>query len=48
MRLTDASRSGRVAANDLKGGTITISNIGAIGGTITTSIINKPESAIVA
>ena len=36
MHLTDASRSGRVAANDLK------------GGTITTSIINKPESAIVA
>jgi 2-oxoisovalerate dehydrogenase E2 component (dihydrolipoyl transacylase) len=48
MRLTDSARSGRVAAQDLKGGTITISNIGAIGGTIATPIINKPESAIVA
>jgi 2-oxoisovalerate dehydrogenase E2 component (dihydrolipoyl transacylase) len=48
MRLTDSARSGRVPAEDLKGGTITISNIGAIGGTIATPIINKPESAIVA
>jgi 2-oxoisovalerate dehydrogenase E2 component (dihydrolipoyl transacylase) len=48
MRLTDSARSGRVPAQDLKGGTITISNIGAIGGTIATPIINKPESAIVA
>lgn len=48
MRLTDASRAGRVASEDLKGGTITISNIGAIGGTVATPIINKPESAIVA
>lgn len=48
MSLTDAARSGRVASDMLKGGTITISNIGAIGGTIATPIINKPESAIVA
>jgi 2-oxoisovalerate dehydrogenase E2 component (dihydrolipoyl transacylase) len=48
MRLTDSARSGRVPAEDLKGGTITISNIGAIGGTVATPIINKPESAIVA
>ncbi|MDG1752393.1 MAG: dihydrolipoyllysine-residue acetyltransferase [Thalassotalea sp.] len=48
MTLTDAARSGRVASDMLKGGTITISNIGAIGGTIATPIINKPESAIVA
>jgi len=47
-RLTNDARSGRVAASDLKGGTISISNIGAIGGTIATPIINKPESAIVA
>ncbi|MFB1000165.1 MAG: 2-oxo acid dehydrogenase subunit E2, partial [Colwellia sp.] len=48
MRLTDSARAGRVGAEDLKGGTITISNIGAIGGTVATPIINKPESAIVA
>ncbi len=47
-RLTTDARSGRVQATDLKGGTITISNIGAIGGTVATPIINKPESAIVA
>jgi len=47
-RLTTDARSGRVQSADLKGGTITISNIGAIGGTVATPIINKPESAIVA
>lgn len=47
-RLTDSAREGRVAPDDLKGGTISISNIGAIGGTIATPIINKPEVAIVA
>jgi len=47
-RLTNDARSGRVQSSDLKGGTITISNIGAIGGTVATPIINKPESAIVA
>ncbi|WP_333608743.1 dihydrolipoyllysine-residue acetyltransferase [Arsukibacterium sp.] len=47
-RLKDAARDGRVSPADLKGGTITISNIGAIGGTVATPIINKPEVAIVA
>jgi 2-oxoisovalerate dehydrogenase E2 component (dihydrolipoyl transacylase) len=48
MRLTDDTRSGRIAPEDLKGGTITISNIGAIGGKMATPIIHKPEAAIVA
>lgn len=47
-RLTNAARSGRVAPADLKEGTISISNIGALGGTVATPIINKPEVAIVA
>ncbi len=47
-RLTNDARDGRVATADLKGGTITISNIGALGGTVATPIINKPEAAIVA
>ncbi|MCL1124477.1 dihydrolipoyllysine-residue acetyltransferase [Shewanella surugensis] len=47
-RLTTAARSGRVRPDDLKHGTISISNIGALGGTIATPIINKPEVAIVA
>ncbi|BFM10548.1 dihydrolipoyllysine-residue acetyltransferase [Simiduia litorea] len=46
--LTDSARSGRVSPETLKGGTITISNVGAIGGTAATPIINKPEVAIVA
>lgn len=48
MRLTEAARAGRVAQEDLKGGTISLSNIGAIGGTVATPIINHPEVAIVA
>ncbi|MCE9687375.1 dihydrolipoyllysine-residue acetyltransferase [Shewanella sp. AS16] len=47
-RLTQAARSGRVSPADLKDGTISISNIGALGGTVATPIINKPEVAIVA
>ncbi|MCF2857995.1 dihydrolipoyllysine-residue acetyltransferase [Pseudoalteromonas sp. SMS1] len=47
-QLTDAAREGRVSPDALKGGTISISNIGAIGGTTATPIINKPEVAIVA
>lgn len=47
-RLTEAAREGKVAQADMKGGTITISNIGVIGGTVATPIINKPEAAIVA
>lgn len=47
-RLTQSARDGKVAQADMKGGTITISNIGVVGGTVTTPIINKPEAAIVA
>lgn len=47
-RLTEVARAGRVSPEDLKGGTITISNVGAIGGTAATPIITKPEVAIVA
>ncbi|NHO86037.1 2-oxo acid dehydrogenase subunit E2 [Pseudoteredinibacter isoporae] len=47
-RLTAEARSGKISPADLSGGTITISNVGAIGGTVATPIINKPEVAIVA
>ncbi len=47
-RLTAAAREGRVDQADLKGGTISISNIGALGGTYAAPIINAPEAAIVA
>ncbi|MFD2189853.1 2-oxo acid dehydrogenase subunit E2 [Pistricoccus aurantiacus] len=47
-RLTQAAREGRVAQQDLQGGTISLSNIGALGGTYASPIINAPEVAIVA
>lgn len=39
-------RSGDFAVSDLRGGTFTISNLGAIGGQYSTPIINVPEVAI--
>lgn len=39
-------RSGDFSLDDLRGGTFTISNLGAIGGTYSTPIINVPEVAI--
>lgn len=47
-RLTQAAREGKVSPNDLKDGSLSVSNIGALGGTVATPIINKPEVAIVA
>lgn len=46
--LVDLARQGRLSSSDLKGGTISISNIGVLGGTVATPVINAPESAIVA
>ncbi|MEP0174677.1 MAG: 2-oxo acid dehydrogenase subunit E2 [Paraglaciecola sp.] len=46
--LVDRARLGRVKTEELKGGTITVSNIGVLGGTVATPIINTPESAILA
>lgn len=39
-------RGGSFAISDLKGGTFTISNLGAIGGQYSTPIVNVPEVAI--
>jgi 2-oxoisovalerate dehydrogenase E2 component (dihydrolipoyl transacylase) len=47
-RIIDSARMGKLANTDLTGGTISISNIGAIGGITATPVINKPEVAIVA
>ncbi|MCW8108468.1 dihydrolipoyllysine-residue acetyltransferase [Alteromonas ponticola] len=46
--IIDQAREGRLGGESLKGGTISISNIGAIGGMTATPVINKPEAAIVA
>ncbi len=44
--LADRVRSGRFDIKDTQGSTFTISNMGAIGGTYSTPIINLPEVAI--
>ena len=45
-KLAEKVRSGDFGINDLRGGTFTISNLGAIGGAYSTPIINIPEVAI--
>ncbi len=44
--LAENVRGGKFSVDDLRGGTFTISNLGAIGGTYSTPIINVPETAI--
>jgi 2-oxoisovalerate dehydrogenase E2 component (dihydrolipoyl transacylase) len=46
-RLADAARSGRATREELSGSTITITSLGALGGIVTTPVINHPEVAIV-
>ena len=47
IRLAEAARTGAAARDELTGSTITITSLGALGGVITTPIINHPEVAIV-
>jgi len=44
--LSSRAREGKLTSNELKGATFTISNLGGIGGTYFTPIINAPELAI--
>ncbi len=44
--IAENARSGSFSVDDLRGSTFTISNLGAIGGTYSTPIINTPEVAI--
>lgn len=46
-RLAEASRAGRVTRDELSGSTITITSLGALGGIVSTPVINHPEVAIV-
>lgn len=47
-RLAEAARSGKLKPDEMKGASISVSNIGVIGGTVATPIINPPEVAIMA
>jgi pyruvate dehydrogenase E2 component (dihydrolipoamide acetyltransferase) len=46
VELAEKARSGKFTVDDLRGGTFSISNLGAIGGAYSTPIINPPEAAI--
>ena len=46
-RVAEAARSGKATRDELSGSTITITSLGALGGIVTTPIINHPEVAIV-
>ncbi|HEX7638653.1 MAG TPA: dihydrolipoamide acetyltransferase family protein, partial [Burkholderiaceae bacterium] len=46
-RLASAARNGKAAREELTGSTITITSLGALGGIVTTPVINAPEVAIV-
>jgi 2-oxoisovalerate dehydrogenase E2 component (dihydrolipoyl transacylase) len=47
VRLADAARHGKALREELSGSTITITSLGALGGIVTTPVINWPEVAIV-
>ncbi len=46
-RLAEAARQGTATRAELSGSTITITSLGALGGIVTTPVINRPEVAII-
>ncbi|WP_019373265.1 dihydrolipoamide acetyltransferase family protein, partial [Melaminivora alkalimesophila] len=46
-RVAEGARSGRAARDELSGSTITLTSLGALGGIVSTPVINHPEVAIV-
>jgi 2-oxoisovalerate dehydrogenase E2 component (dihydrolipoyl transacylase) len=46
-RVTEAARSGKATREELSGSTITLTSLGALGGIVSTPIINHPEVAII-
>ena len=46
-RLAAAAKSGKASKDELTGSTITITSLGAIGGLVSTPILNAPEVAII-
>ena len=46
-RLAEAARAGKIGRDELSGSTITITSLGALGGIVTTPVINYPEVAII-
>lgn len=48
VSISERARSNKFAIEELRGGTFTVTNVGALGGTFSTPIINHPEVAILA
>ena len=46
-RLAEVARSGKATREELSGSTITLTSLGALGGIVSTPVINHPEVAIV-
>ena len=46
-RLSTAARDNKITLDELSGSTITITSLGALGGIVSTPIINYPEVAII-
>ena len=46
-RLAQAARAGKATQGELTGATLTLSSLGALGGIVSTPVINPPEVAIV-
>jgi 2-oxoisovalerate dehydrogenase E2 component (dihydrolipoyl transacylase) len=46
-RLAEAARAGKATREELSGSSITITSLGALGGIVSTPVINAPEVAIV-
>ena len=46
-RLAEVAREGKITRNELTGSTITITSLGALGGLVSTPVINHPEVAII-
>jgi 2-oxoisovalerate dehydrogenase E2 component (dihydrolipoyl transacylase) len=47
QRLAEAAREGKASRSELSGSTITITSLGALGGIVTTPVVNRPEVAII-
>jgi 2-oxoisovalerate dehydrogenase E2 component (dihydrolipoyl transacylase) len=47
LRLAEAARSGKATREELTGSTLTLTSLGALGGIVSTPVINHPEVAIV-
>ena len=47
VRLATAAREGKATREELSGSTITVTSLGALGGIVSTPIINYPEVAVV-